>query len=171
MRVLFSYGLIVLLLCVQLGCGFHLRKKESVLSHNLSSLALLSNNKYDPFMQLLMQKLKSQNVDLTSAPTSCATLSIGSQAITSRPLAYGPTGELHRERIQLTVTYQFTPLNSQDSVPSRSIIVERDRQLNIRQDLGDWSEKQMIITEMQRDAIDQLIRQLNALSEPNNHGA
>jgi outer membrane lipopolysaccharide assembly protein LptE/RlpB len=160
MRQKIGLTIILLMLCLLAGCGFHLRHSQTNLGTKYPMIVLPPSGS-NTLHQALYRALLASSVNvLEEAPPDQGgpQLRVISQQITQQPLVYGPDAELRRERLKMAVLFSF----GDNATQQFELSTERDRQLNSKQHLGDNAEKVVIEQEMQADIISQLLRYLSS---------
>jgi len=158
---------ICLLLLV--GCGFHLRG-QLIIPPELRVIQILPNTPFDPYQKYLRQALKSNEVRVIGpseeGAKSVLILTLLSQNISERTLAYGGDGQTNRVLMQLTVIYQVSKPNGVILIPSSTAQAERELSVNPNFVLSNETERNQVREDLYVDATAQLMRQLSiSLSE------
>lgn len=152
------YIWLTIILCVLLSsCGFTFKRAQPLPFHSIQ----LRDNGCPAFSQQFTKQLYLHHVNVLSAeePTHDAIpiLSIECPTLKEQPLVYDNDGQLRRQRY----TYQVSARWENQTWPMLHTQQVREHQLNSNQTLGDDSEKALILKEMQRNLIRQLINQLS----------
>lgn len=149
-----------------IGCGFHLRGTIHV-PPELQVLKIWPNDPFNRFQKTLRSTLQQNGVLIVDAPTEgvqCpATLSIISEQLIERVIAYGVDGQNNRIVLQLTVVYQITTASDQMLISPMTIQVEREMNVVPNAVLGTNREREKIISELYIDATSQMMRNLTPL--------
>lgn len=138
------------------GCGFHLRGSLNPVNLPFEQVSLKPNQPYDRFHQHLGTILSSHKINVQDEADWQLVLS--PLNLKSFPLAYGPNGELVREKLQLSLHAQL--IHNGQTLYSRQLTNERQHQLNIATKLADAAELEIILKEMQQDLASQLMLQI-----------
>ncbi len=150
------------------GCGFHLRGALSV-PPELQRLCICPEEPFSPLQKYLRATLKNNGVCLVeyqaNCKSNCATLSLLSQSIVDRPIAFGIDGQNNRLMIQLTVVYQITNPAGQDLICPTTIQVERELNVNPNAVLGTQSERDRVLLDLYHDLTAQIMRNLTPSCE------
>ena len=152
--------LLLILLNVLSGCGFHLRRLACDITAIYPAVVCPLSGTHT-LHQALYNALLTQGVTVLDCqpPDDCLPqIQVFAQTLDSQPLVYGADGELRRERLRMAVTFTVET----DCVRHIALATYRDRQLNNRQHLGDNAEKILLEREMQQDIIQQLFRTMAA---------
>lgn len=148
---------LVLIVCILLsGCGFHLRGTTHAQNLPFDQLEVIPHSK-EPFARQLNVVLDALKVEQKESASWQLQLSPLKQK--TFPMAYGPNGELVREKIQLSLKYKL--LHNQEVILDKVIVNDRQHQLNIATKLADQAELEVILHEMEQDLIQQLIIQMS----------
>jgi LPS-assembly lipoprotein len=152
------------LLFLLMGCGFHLRGTFSI-PPSLQILRVCPNIPIDPLQRPLRQILKGNGVQIIDEHhpdyASVPTLTILSQALTERAVAYGTDGQVNRSAIQLAISYQITDAKGKVILPCNGVRVERMLTVNPNAVLGTDNERTRVNSELYQDGAMQLVRQLS----------
>ena len=140
------------------GCGFQLRGQTT---HALAihQLQLSPAQPESATYQSILQYLKNQGLSV-NADEQAPTLSILSQGIKDHVLAYGPQGQVRRERLTYHFTFEVTDTMGEVIVPRTTLKTDRDRVLNPDQSLADDHERQLLEREMRYDILGQMMQLL-----------
>lgn len=157
------FTIIVLVLNLS-GCGFHLRGSQIPYDLPFKTVIISPDDPFDPIYKQLRYRLQAKKIKVIADTTHCGNLSriiILNHNFTERPFAYGPDGEIRREKLTLEMEYQYEYyLNNQKKIRTHNIIARRFRQLNLNQNLADLAEKVIIEKEMILDVVEQLLVEL-----------
>lgn len=145
------------------GCGFHLRGSVSV-PPELQTLCICPHDPFSPLQKYLRITLKNNGVCLVDYQAqfkpNCATLTLISESIVDRPIAFGIDGQNNRMLIQLTVVYQIINMAGHDLICPTTIQVERELNVNPNAVLGTQSERDRVLLDLYHDATAQIMRNL-----------
>lgn len=148
------------------GCGFHLRGKVNI-PEFLRVLRISPDIPSDPLQKALRQALKGNQVIVyrENDPKACdaAIISILSQSIAERNVAYGVDGQANRSMVQLTIHYRITDKNGKVILPNGRVRVERSLTIIPNAVLGTENERNRVMRELYDDGALQLLRQLSLL--------
>lgn len=155
-----SFLLITSLILGTTGCGFHLRKQRVNLQNTLPYAYLERDNMRMVFYQKLVRSLQAANVKILdeSEKLSIPNIYLADHQMGQQPLVYGPDGELRRERV--SVSYDFGINNFYAEDKHIVLSAKRERQLSSSQKLGDNSELNLILSDLEDQIIEQLLLQL-----------
>ena len=141
------------------GCGFHLRQSvklpfESLYVHLAGS---------SQFGHELKRALRASDVRLTDDPkTAAATLSILSELRERHILSLGGQGRVREYQLRYRVAYQVTSPKQGVITPPTEMVLTRDISFNDAQVLAKEAEEALLYRDMQLDAVQQLLRRLQA---------
>ncbi len=143
------------------SCGFSLRGSD-VLSSRYNALALDSPQPNLELPRLLRQRLIAADVavlepDQTDAPL----LRLGNETETSRPVSINTRASAAQHEIRLSVTVSLSR-GDEELLAPQTLIVERSYAENIELISGNQDEKQIILSEMRYDLVEQILRTLEA---------
>jgi LPS-assembly lipoprotein len=151
--------LLVLAAATLAGCGFHLRGAVELpfptLYVNVSNVSQFGNE--------LKRALRASDVHLTdTAKEAAATLSILSELRERHILSLGGQGRVREYELRYRVAYQVT--NAKGVIaPPTEIVLRRDISFNDAEVLGKEAEEALLYRDMQLDAVQQLLRRLEAI--------
>jgi LPS-assembly lipoprotein len=140
------------------GCGFHLRGAV-----NLPFPSLYVNvSNASQFGHELKRALRASDVRLTdNAKEAAATLSILSELREREILSLGGQGRVREYQLRYRVAYQVTDAKRVITPPTQ-IVLRRDISFNDAEVLAKESEEALLYRDMQLDAVQQLLRRLEA---------
>jgi LPS-assembly lipoprotein len=140
------------------ACGFHLRGAVQLPFPNL----YVSVSERSQFGHELKRALRASDVRLTENPKeAAATLSILSELRERQILSLGGQGRVREYQLRYRLAYQVT--NAKGVVtPPTEIVLKRDISFNDSDVLAKESEEAMLYRDMQMDAVQQLLRRLQA---------
>jgi LPS-assembly lipoprotein len=152
---------IVIALCAAAalaGCGFHLRGSVQL---PFSSLFVSVSNA-SQFGHELKRALRASDVKLAdNAKEAAATLSILSELRERQILSLGGQGRVREYQLRYRVAYQVTHAKGVITPPTE-IVLKRDISFNDAEVLAKESEEALLYRDMQLDAVQQLLRRLQA---------
>ena len=147
------------------SCGFHLRGQESVdLSPALSTLRLSAAG-YAPITVEMRNALKGQAgvkiVEDLDIPA--ATLSLSNEVIQSQVLAIDITGKVSDYLLNYSVTFSLIAADGKPLLGPQTIKLQREYTFDKLNVLAKEKEDEFLRVEMQRDAVQQILRLLARL--------
>ncbi|MGH8639100.1 MAG: LPS assembly lipoprotein LptE [Burkholderiales bacterium] len=153
-RMLFMLSLMATLA----GCGFHLRGAVQLPFPNL----YVNVSNVSQFGHELKRALRASDVRLMdNAKEAAATLSILSELRERHILSLGGQGRVREYQLRYRLAYQVT--NAKGVItPPTEIVLKRDISFNDSEVLAKESEEALLYRDMQLDAVQQLLRRLEA---------
>lgn len=140
------------------ACGFQLRGSAQL---PFSTLHVIGAGN-TPLGQELRRSLRTSNVRLEDTPGQAeATLQILSEIRDRLILSLGGQGRVREYSLRYRLAYQLTG-KSGVITPPTEILLRRDISFNDNEALAKESEEAMLYRDMQTDAVQQLIRRLQA---------
>ena len=142
------------------GCGFHLRGPADLPFDSLYVQA-------PPTSQFATQLKRavsagSQTKITDSSKNAAATLQILSEAREKEILSLSTSGRVSEFRLLYRVSYRLLDSKNIDRIPAGEIVLQRDFAFNDQQVLSKESEEALLYRDMQTDAVQQLVRRLQA---------
>lgn len=145
------------------GCGFQLRGAAQL---PFSSLYVQVSDA-SQFGHELKRALRAVNAPLaTSQSTAHATLVIMSEIREKQILSLGGQGRVREYQLRYRVGYQITDGKTTTFTPPTEILLKRDISFNDNEALAKESEELLLYRDMQTDAVQQLLRRLQATKLP-----
>jgi LPS-assembly lipoprotein len=140
------------------ACGFHLRGAVQLPFPSL----YVSVANTSQFGHELKRALRASDVRLTETPKeAAATLSIMSELRERQILSLGGQGRVREYQLRYRLAYQVT--NTKGVItPPTEIVLKRDISFNDSDVLAKESEEALLYRDMQMDAVQQLLRRLQA---------
>jgi LPS-assembly lipoprotein len=140
------------------GCGFQLRGAADIPFKSLHVQVAETS----PFGIELKRALRASEVPLLESPKAAdATLSILSEIREKQILSLGGQGRVREYQLRYRVAYQLRDEKKIITPPSQ-IIITRDISFNDSEVLAKESEEALLYRDMQADAVQQLLRRLQA---------
>lgn len=140
------------------ACGFQLRGSANL---PFSALHVVGAGN-TPLGQELRRTLRASNVRLEDTPAQAeATLQILSEIRDRLILSLGGQGRVREYTLRYRLAYQLTG-KAGVITPPTEILLKRDISFNDNEALAKESEEAMLYRDMQTDAVQQLIRRLQA---------
>jgi LPS-assembly lipoprotein len=141
------------------ACGFQLRGA----AHLPFSTLYVQGSGNTPLGQELRRALKAANVRLEDAPGKAeATLTIMSEIRDRLILSLGGQGRVREYQLRYRLAYQLTDAKSVVITAPTEILIKRDISFNDNEALAKESEEALLYRDMQSDAVQQLLRRLQA---------
>ena len=146
--------------CVVAGCGFHPR--GSVHLPFTSLYVQVAPN--TPLGQELRRALRASEVRLEETrDKAAAALIILSELREREILSLGGTGRVREYQLRYRLAYQITDAKAATITPPTEILLKRDISFNDNEAIAKESEEAMLYRDMQSDAVQQLLRRLQAI--------
>ena len=153
------------------ACGFHLRGKESVqLSAELRRLRVVTSDRtaYPPLLIEMRNALQAQTgVELAPPDAAVPTLSLFAESSLSEPVvdisAYA-TGYI----LSYKVSFSLKDAAGREVLPKNTVRVQREYDFDRRNQnvIAKEKEADFLRAEMQRDAVQQILRRLASVTMP-----
>jgi len=141
------------------ACGFQLRGQ----AHLPFSTLHVQGAGSTPLGHEIRRALRVNNVQLEDAPAKAeATLTIMSEIRDKLILSLGGQGRVREYQLRYRVAYQLTDAKSAIITAPTEIILKRDISFNDNEALAKEAEEALLYRDMQSDAVQQLLRRLQA---------
>lgn len=161
-HLLLRCTLLLLLPSLMLGCGFALRGSNTV-SSSYDELVLDLEQPNSDFARLLQRSLDVANVETSTSTerSNQVVLSVSSETVANRIVTVNPRARASQYELRLSVDIA---INQADEIllAPETLMVERIIFEDIANLAGSRGEVQLILSEMRRDLVDQLMRRLEA---------
>lgn len=145
------------------ACGFQLRGSAQL---PFSTLHVIGAGN-TPLGQELRRALRASNVRLEDTPEQAeASLQILSELRERLILSLGGQGRVREYTLRYRLAYRLTSAKSGVITPATEILLKRDISFNDNEVLAKESEEALLYRDMQSDAVQQLIRRLQATKLP-----
>ena len=145
------------------GCGFHLRGTAE-LPFSTLYLQVASTS---PLAQEIRRNLRSTNARIVDSPAAAqATLIIMSEIREKQILSLGGQGRVREYQLRYRIGYQVTDGKTTTLIPPSEILLKRDISFNDSEVLAKEAEEALLYRDMQTDAVNQLVRRLQAAKLP-----
>jgi LPS-assembly lipoprotein len=142
------------------ACGFRPRGSVRLPFESLHVQAAANT----PLGQELRRVLRASDVRLEETQTqAAATLTVLSEIREKKILSLGGTGRVREYQLRYRLAYQVTAAKAEVLSPPAEILLTRDISYSDQDVLGKESEEAMLYRDMQSDAVQQLMRRLQAL--------
>lgn len=155
-------GIIVILTTILSGCGFQLRGDIEV--PEAASRLYIDTANYaveDEFTVLLLDA----GVTVTeSTDTADSVLKLQGEQYEKRTLSVDPTTGKGREfEVTYSITFSLRSVEGEVLIQRQSIELQRDYLFDVDQVIGKSQEEGLLQAEMRRDAIQQILRQIESV--------
>ena len=145
------------------ACGFHLRGVAQLPFNTL----YLQAGYTSPLGHEIRRNLRTSNVRLVDSPAGAdATLIIMSELREKQILSLSGTGTVREYQLRYRVGYQVTDGKATTLIAPTEIVLKRDVSFQDSQVLAKEAEEANLYRDMQSDAVNQLVRRLQAAKLP-----
>lgn len=153
---------LIALLCTLLiaGCGFKLRGAADLPFDTLFVQAPVSSQFAQQFRRVVTYGSGTKIVDDPKIAT--ATLVLVSEAREKSILSLSGAGRVREFQLRYRMTYRLLDKTAVETIPSSEIVLTRDFSFNDQDTLSKESEEALLFRDMQNDAVQQLVRRLQA---------
>ena len=160
---LFALGIPALAIVVLSGCGFQLRGAAQL---PFSTLYVQVANT-SPLAHEIRRNLRATNARLVDSPAEAqATLIIMSELREKQILSLGGQGRVREYQLRYRIGYQVTDGKATTLIAPSEILLKRDISFNDSDVLAKEAEEALLYRDMQSDAVNQLVRRLQAAKLP-----
>ena len=142
------------------GCGFQLRGSAKLPFKTLYVQA----SAISPFALQLKRALRSaSDTRVVERPEEAeAVLQVLSERQEKEILSLGAGGRVREFQLRYRVLFRLTDAMNHEHIPASEILLRRDYSFNDQQALSKESEETLLYRDMQGDAVQQLVRRLQA---------
>jgi LPS-assembly lipoprotein len=143
------------------SCGFHLRGQANLPFESLYVQSAATS----PFANQVRRAIRSGSAtQLAEDPKQAqATLQIISEVPERAILSLSGSGRVREIQLRYRVTFRVYDSKNLDILPANEILVRRDLTYNDTDILGKEQEEALLYRDMQSDAVQQLVRRLEAV--------
>ena len=154
--------IVIILCCFLASCGFSLRRTMP-LPEELHSIHLASTDPYGNLTIQLKQILQSLHIQLTQhANQAQLTLRIFDESYKNKVLSESASSATKQYTLTYSVAYDLRNANNDILYGPKIIRVSRNYMVNEGQVLSRSIEEEILIIEIQRDIVHQLLAQLSS---------
>lgn len=152
------------------GCGFHLRGRESVELPPALARVWVDMGASQAYPLLLVEMRNAlamqKDVTLASAASGAAVLTLYDEAFLSESevASIGGAPITSGYILSYKVSYRLADANGNALVPGKTVKLQRQHDYDRTNVVAKEKEQDYLRTEMQRDAVQQILRQLAALT-------
>jgi LPS-assembly lipoprotein len=149
------------------GCGFHLRGASSVaLPPELATLRVTMGGGYPPLLLEVRSALQTQGrVRLTEdVSASVPVLQLLSETSATELLAIDSSGRPIAYLLNYRVDYSLDGADGKPLLPKQSVKLQREYSFDRLNVIASEKQSDFLQTEMRRDAVQQILRQLASLN-------
>lgn len=153
---------LIALLCTLLiaGCGFKLRGAAELPFDTLYVQAPVGSQFAQQFRRVVTYGSGTKIVD--DPKTATATLVLVSEAREKSILSLSGAGRVREFQLRYRMTYRLLDKTATETIPTSEIVLTRDFSFNDQETLSKESEEALLFRNMQNDAVQQLVRRLQA---------
>lgn len=153
---------LIALLCTLLiaGCGFKLRGAADLPFDTLFVQAPVGSQFAQQFKRVVTYGSGTKIVD--DPKTATATLVLVSEAREKSILSLSGSGRVREFQLRYRMTYRMVNKAAAETIPATEIALTRDFSFNDQDTLSKESEEALLFRDMQNDAVQQLVRRLQA---------
>lgn len=153
---------VVLLLCALLfsGCGFQLRGGATLPFETLYVQAPTGSQFANQFRRVVAAGSATRMVD--DPKSAEATLVLVQELREKNILSLSGTGRVREFQLRYRMSYRLLDKNAVETLPVSEIVLTRDFSFNDQDTLSKESEEALLFRDMQTDAVQQLVRRLQA---------
>lgn len=157
-----KYAALFLLICVIAGCGFHLRGRVN-LPANLQQLYIASSNPYGPVTLQLKQILSHSGVDIEENPgPKTTTLNLKDERFHQTTFSQSASSKTNQYTLYFSLDYELQNNKGQTLYGPATINTQGNYTVNEDAVLTTSTQENTLRTELQRQAVYQLLEQLNS---------
>lgn len=153
---------LIALLCALLiaGCGFKLRGAADLPFDTLYVQAPVGSQFAQQFRRVVTAGSSTKIVD--DAKAAAATLVLVAESREKSILSLSGAGRVREFQLRYRMTYRLLDKNAVETLPVSEILLTRDFSFNDQETLSKESEEALLFRDMQNDAVQQLVRRLQA---------
>lgn len=157
---------LIALLCTLLlaACGFQLRGAANLPFESLYVEAPTGSQFAQQFKRTVANSSSTRVVDNRKAAE--ATLVLVTELREKSILSLSGAGRVREFQLRYRMAYRLLDKNAVETIPSTEIVLTRDFSFNDQETLSKESEEALLFRDMQSDAVQQLVRRLQASKIP-----
>jgi LPS-assembly lipoprotein len=142
------------------ACGFHLRGQAALPFHTLFVQAAPTS----PFALQLKRVVQAGSATRVTerADQAEAVLQILNELQEKEILSLAASGRVREFQLRYRVLFRLTDAKNREHIPATEIVLKRDYSFNDEQALSKESEEALLFLDMRNDAVQQLVRRLEA---------
>ncbi|KTD82349.1 LPS assembly lipoprotein LptE [Legionella waltersii] len=149
------------LLLFLVGCGYHLRGVSEI-PQWLNNITIISNDGNKELISLLNTILEGYNIEVNPDPaTAKYWLVISNVSVQQQIVSVGASTNPRQYQLILTVGYLLQTPKGDIIKPRRNVIINRQLTVNNDRILGSNEEEMILVSEMRRDAVIQILNRLS----------
>jgi LPS-assembly lipoprotein len=153
---------VILLLCTLLlaSCGFQLRSAANLPFETLYVQAPTGSQFANQFRRVVAAGSATRMVD--DPKSAEATLVLVQELREKNILSLSSTGRVREFQLRYRMSYRLLDKNAVETLPVSEIVLTREFSFNDQDTLSKESEEALLFRDMQTDAVQQLVRRLQA---------
>lgn len=157
---------LIALLCTLLiaGCGFQLRGAANLPFDSLYVQAPVASQFAQQFRRVVAAGSATKIVD--DPKSAAATLVLVQELREKSILSLSGAGRVSEFQLRYKMSYRLLDKNATETIPVSEIVLSRDFSFNDQNTLSKESEEALLFRDMQSDAVQQLVRRLQATRLP-----
>jgi len=157
---------LIALLCTLLiaGCGFQLRGAANLPFDSLYVQAPAGSQFAQQFRRVVAAGSATKIID--DPKSAAATLVLVQELREKSILSLSGTGRVREFQLRYKMSYRLLDKNAAETIPVSEIVLTRDFSFNDQETLSKESEEALLFRDMQSDAVQQLVRRLQAARLP-----
>jgi LPS-assembly lipoprotein len=157
--------LVVLLLALLAGCGFHLRK-EAELPPSMKRVFIQVSDPSSLLVKDLTKALKRSGSEvLAKVESDAAVMKIDVAAFSTNVLSVGGNARASEYALRYHVEFDVENATGTALLPKQTIELSREFTFDASQALGVAAETDLLTQELQRDMVQTIMRRLEALAK------
>ena len=154
--------LVFLLALLLTACGFHPRG-QIPLAKPLKNMYLQTDNPYGQLSRSIKQYLKMSGVNLTSSPQQATIiLHIIQESLSKDLVSYNSSQQTRQYNLKLTVVFDLQDAQGKILMPPYAVKEERSLTLQSSQVLAGGNEAALLIQQMQRDIVFDIMSRISS---------
>jgi len=167
------FGLLLILMILISGCGFHLRNRL-ILPENTTAVQVQSVQPYSELVKLLQRRLHAigavviaendQALSTVDESFSFARLSVHAERWGELPTAIDTGGRAQEYRLRYAVTFSFVLPDSTELVPQQTIELSRDYISQPTDATGTSTEREVLANELRREMAASILRRIDSVA-------
>ncbi|MBX9904584.1 MAG: hypothetical protein K2Y31_09535 [Burkholderiales bacterium] len=146
------------------GCGFQLRGAANLPFDTLYVQAPVASQFAQQFRRVVAAGSATKIVD--DPKSAAATLVLVQELREKSILSLSGAGRVSEFQLRYRMSYRLLDKNAMETIPVSEIVLSRDFSFNDQNTLSKESEEALLFRDMQSDAVQQLVRRLQAARLP-----
>jgi|GEM_PF-2277040 len=145
------------------ACGFHLRGTGHMATQMAPITVMDSSNRDTD--RVLREALSRIDALADDEARSTGRIALQREQLRRRPLATAGQGAATQYELRLELTYEFQGAKEGSEVNTRSVFAERNYEFDVSNLAANSQEEELLTSEMLRELVGQIVRQLAAMQE------